>query len=136
LFVQAAIEDLPEELNGVADEIHIHFPWGSLLKAVATGDNAVLPALRRIAAPGCLVEIIIGLDSERDAAEIDRLNIAALTPDHIQAELFPEYQYAGFEIIEYGVLDPAQWKNFETSWARKLQGNSQRTVFFLLLRAR
>ncbi len=38
LFVQAAIEDLPAELDGVADEIHVHFPWGSLLRAVATGD--------------------------------------------------------------------------------------------------
>jgi len=27
LFVQAAVEALPPELDGVADEIHIHFPW-------------------------------------------------------------------------------------------------------------
>jgi 16S rRNA (adenine(1408)-N(1))-methyltransferase len=26
LFVQAAVENLPEELNEIADEIHIHFP--------------------------------------------------------------------------------------------------------------
>src|ERR1043166_1451856 len=38
LFIQSAIEDLPEELNGVANEVHVHFPWGSLLRAVATGD--------------------------------------------------------------------------------------------------
>jgi 16S rRNA (adenine(1408)-N(1))-methyltransferase len=38
MFVQAAIEDLPDELNDAADEIHIHFPWGSLLRAVATGE--------------------------------------------------------------------------------------------------
>src|SRR5712692_3427130 len=31
LFLQAAVEDLPPELDGLADEIHIHFPWGSLL---------------------------------------------------------------------------------------------------------
>ncbi|MGH9970191.1 MAG: methyltransferase domain-containing protein [Pyrinomonadaceae bacterium] len=36
LFLQAAVEDLPGELDGVADEVHIHFPWGSLLGAVAT----------------------------------------------------------------------------------------------------
>ena len=30
LFLQAAIEDLPSELDEVADELHIHFPWGSL----------------------------------------------------------------------------------------------------------
>ncbi len=32
LFIQAAVEDLPSELDGVADEVHIHFPWGSLLR--------------------------------------------------------------------------------------------------------
>ena len=39
LFVQASVEDLPNELNNVADEIHIHFPWGSLLRSVATGEG-------------------------------------------------------------------------------------------------
>ncbi len=40
MFVQAAVEDLPSELDGVADELHIHFPWGSLLGAVASGDQS------------------------------------------------------------------------------------------------
>ena len=53
MFVQAAVEDLPKEFDGVADEIHIHFPWGSLLRAVANGEGEVLRSLRRIAAPEC-----------------------------------------------------------------------------------
>src|SRR5262245_63958138 len=52
LFVQASVEDLPAELDGVADEIHAHFPWGSLLRALALGDEAVLRNLRRACAPG------------------------------------------------------------------------------------
>src|SRR2546426_7896288 len=40
LFLQAAVEDLPAELDRVADEIHIHFPWGSLLRALLLGDQA------------------------------------------------------------------------------------------------
>ena len=80
LFVQAAVEDLPEELDGAADEIHVHFPWGSLLRAVPIGDEVVLAALRRIAAPGCLLEIIIGIDPNRDKTEIERLGVPELTP--------------------------------------------------------
>ncbi|HEU4794362.1 MAG TPA: methyltransferase domain-containing protein, partial [Pyrinomonadaceae bacterium] len=57
LFIQAAVEDLPAELDGVADELHVHFPWGSLLRAVAAGDVAVLRNLRRICAPGALLEV-------------------------------------------------------------------------------
>ena len=44
LFIQAAVEDLPPELDGVADEVHVHFPWGSLLRAVATGELDVRAA--------------------------------------------------------------------------------------------
>jgi 16S rRNA (adenine(1408)-N(1))-methyltransferase len=68
LFLQAAVENLPPELDGVADEIHIHFPWGSLLRAVVSADADVLSHLRRICAPGCLLEIIVGLDPVRDRA--------------------------------------------------------------------
>ena len=71
LFVQAAVENLPEELNEVADEIHIHFPWGSLLRAVVGGDESVLQSLRRICAPDCFVEIVIGIHEERDKSEIE-----------------------------------------------------------------
>jgi ubiquinone/menaquinone biosynthesis C-methylase UbiE len=60
LFIQAAIEELPAELNGVADEIHVHFPWGSLLRAVATADVLLLQNLHRICAPGTLLEVVLG----------------------------------------------------------------------------
>ncbi|MCA1626211.1 MAG: class I SAM-dependent methyltransferase [Acidobacteria bacterium] len=29
LFLQSSVEDLPSELDSVADEVHVHFPWGS-----------------------------------------------------------------------------------------------------------
>jgi 16S rRNA (adenine(1408)-N(1))-methyltransferase len=90
LFVQAAVENLPEELNATADELHIHFPWGSLLRAVLTGDESVLQSLRRICAPECLVEIITGIDEERDKSEIERLELPALSPKYLENILIPD----------------------------------------------
>src|SRR5262249_2635032 len=84
LFFQAAVEALPLELDGVADEVHVHFPWGSLLRAVATGDQVVLQNLRRICAPGAWLEVIIALDPERDAAEIARLSLEPLTTEFLE----------------------------------------------------
>lgn len=135
LFVQAAIEDLPEELNGAADEIHIHFPWGSLLAAVASGDEEILRSLRRISAPECLVEIIIGIDQERDKTEIERLKLPQLSPEYLENILIPKYEAAGFKVLQNGTLDASEWSKMETSWARKLQDNSNRTVTYLILRA-
>jgi 16S rRNA (adenine(1408)-N(1))-methyltransferase len=133
MFVQAAVEDLPEELNRVADEIHIHFPWGSLLRAVAVGDDAVLASLRRISAPDCLLEIVIGIDKQRDRTELERLSLPELSAEYLKNSLIPKYRNAGFKIIEEGFLDQAAWSQLETSWARKLSGARQRKVWFLVL---
>lgn len=133
LFVQAAVENLPEELNASADEIHIHFPWGSLLRAVVSGDEKVLESLRRIGAPECVVEIIIGIDDERDKSEIERLELPKLSAGYLTGVLIPKYETAGFKLLESGVLNSSEWSKLETSWARKLQGGSNRKVTYLIL---
>jgi 16S rRNA (adenine(1408)-N(1))-methyltransferase len=95
LFVHAPVEDLPAELDGMADEIHVHFPWGGLLRAVAVGEEGVLTGLRRIAAPGARLEVVIGLDEERDRAEFRRLGFPALTEDYLRSTLVPRYRMQG-----------------------------------------
>ena len=133
LFVQATVGDLPDELDGVADEIHIHFPWGSLLGALATGEGRVLSNLRRIGSPQCIVEIVIGVDPERDRAEFERLGIASLTVEYIHHDLRPKYENAGFRLVDCGMLSRAEWSALETSWARKLSTGDSRTVMFMIL---
>ena len=135
MFIQAAVEDLPAELNGIADRIHINFPWGSLLRAVATGDQDILQSLRRIAAPDCLLEIMIGLDPERDKTEIERLRLPDLASVYVHSKLISQFEIAGFDLVESRHLDRSEWSRIETSWAKKLSPNESRTVLFLLLRA-
>lgn len=135
MFVQAAIEFLPEEFAGVADEIHIHFPWGSLLKAVASGELEILRSLRNIAAKDCLLEIVIGVDSERDAAELSRLDIPVLNDSYFRNVLASRYNAAGFRTVEIRQLSRDEWPKIETFWARKLSGGSMRVVTMLVFRA-
>ena len=135
MFVQASIEFLPEEFWGVADEIHIHFPWGSLFRAVATADPEILNSLRRSAAKGCLLEVVIGSDSERDKSELERLDIPVLTDSYFKNHLASRYNAAGFETVEIRQLSRDEWSRIETSWARKLSSGSTRTVTMLVFRA-
>lgn len=135
MFVQASVDDLPDELNDTANEIHIHFPWGSLLKAVATGETEILNALRRIAAQECLLEIIIGIEIERDRHALDRLEMPELNPPYIERELIPRYVAAKFKLVEYRELDRGEWSEIETSWARRLSVSKSRRVFYLLFSA-
>jgi 16S rRNA (adenine(1408)-N(1))-methyltransferase len=132
LFIQSAVEDLPAELDGVANEVHVHFPWGSLLRAVATGGIAVLRNLRRICANDALLEVVIGLDPERDQSEIERLRISPLTLELIDFVLVPNYAEAGFRIVERGIIAATQWPRLNTSWAKRLEGNERRSITYLV----
>ena len=135
LFVYAAVEDLPSELDGVADEVHVHFPWGGLLRAVATGDRAVLCGLRRICAPDAWLEIIIGIDPQRDRSEINRLGLNPLSTEFLETVLVPRYRAAGFDVLEKGMLLPSEWPGLRTSWAQRLRGGAGRTLIYLIAQA-
>ena len=135
LFLQAAIEDLPSELDGVADEVHIHFPWGSLLRAIACGDIQILRNIRRICSEGALVEVIISLDLDRDRSEIERHQIPTLSRAYIDSVLVPRYKEAALEIVEQGECSPDDWPELHSSWAKRLKGNADRSLIYIIARA-
>lgn len=135
LFVQAAVEDLPCELNGIASEVYVNFPWGSLLRTVAAGDLGVLSNLRRIAAPEAALKVFMSFDPERDRAEIERLGLTPVTAEFLETVLKPRYLAAGFEMLECGVLSTSEWPELRTSWAQRLQDNDRRSLIYILARA-
>lgn len=135
LFIQSAVEDLPAELNGVADEVHVHFPWGSLLRAVAAGDTEVLRNLRRISSRGALLEIVVGVDAVRDRSEIERLGIPNLSLEHVDAVLADKYRSAGFEIFERGAIEHSEWPELQTSWAKRLKAGAGRSLLYIIAKA-
>ena len=135
LFLHAAVEDLPTELDGVVDEVHVHFPWGSLLRAVATGDEAALCSIRRMCAAGAWLEVVIGINPARDRAEIARLGLEPLTAGYLETILIPRYRAAGFDVVEHGVLPPSEWPLLHTSWAQRLRGGAGRSLVYLIARA-
>jgi hypothetical protein len=49
--------------------------------------------------------------------------------------LITQRKAAEFELLEKGILLPSDWSKLETSWARKLQGSSNRKVIYLILQA-
>ena len=135
LFIQATVEELPAELEGVATEVHIHFPWGSLLAAVATGADDVIRNIRRICSPGALLEIVFGLDPARDANELDRLSINPIEVQFIDTVLVPLYLSSGFEIVERGILPEPEWAKFHTTWANRLKSGEGRLLTYIISKA-
>ena len=135
LFIQASVENLPEELNGIANEVHVHFPWGSLLRAMALGELNELEGIRRVCTSNAVLKLTIGLDGQRDSSEIQRLGLQPLSPDFLSGQLHKRYLAARFEIIVNTSVAPTDWPGLGTSWAKRLQGGPSREITYLLARA-
>lgn len=129
MLVQSAVEDLPEELAGIADEIYINFPWGSLLRAVATGEPTVLKHLARVLKPKGTLTITVGVDRVRDRVELDRLAVPELGLSYFKGKLAASYSDTGLRMFDCRELAAGEWSSMETSWARRLGGNEDRRVF-------
>ena len=135
LFVQASVEDLPTELDAIAAEVFVQFPWGSLLRGVAGGDETVLGNLRRLCLPKAQLHITIGIDAQRDRREWDRLELHRMSSGYIEAVLADRYLSSGFRMIASGEMSAAEQVEIQTSWARRLRKNPSRTLFRILAEA-
>jgi hypothetical protein len=100
------------------------------------GDPTVLRNLRRVCAPDGLLEVMIGLHSERDKSELQRLGIPAFDLEHIDTFLSNRYRPAGFEVVERGFRPLSDWGEMHSSWAKRLRAAPGRQVTYLIARAR
>jgi len=125
------VEALPHELSKIADEVHIQFPWGSLLQAVASGDALILKSLRRLCRKEARLEVLISFDPTRDGSELDRLGLPELSREYLEQKLVPAYEANGFMIEDYGMLPSSAWPEIESSWAKKLRPSATRVLIYL-----
>ncbi|HKY28170.1 MAG TPA: hypothetical protein VJM12_09510, partial [Pyrinomonadaceae bacterium] len=88
--------------------------------------------VRRICAPGAMLEVVLGLDPSRDRSEIERLGLTQISLEFVDRVLVPRYASAGFEITERGMRPASECAEFNTSWAKRLQGNENRPVTYFI----
>jgi 16S rRNA (adenine(1408)-N(1))-methyltransferase len=67
LFVIANASALPSALAGLAAQITINFPWGSLLRGLVEGEPALLTGLHALARPGAVLETRLNGGALREA---------------------------------------------------------------------
>jgi 16S rRNA (adenine(1408)-N(1))-methyltransferase len=121
LFVIANALDLPHELRGLANQITINFPWGSLLVALVNGDPVLFDGLRMLALPGAHVEI--------------RLNAGALVEAGLSLEqggiaVRQALRTYGFNAGPLVSLDAADLRACPTTWAKRLAfGRDPRALY-------
>ncbi len=116
LFVHASVEALPEELNGVATEITINLPWGSLLKAVAVPDVGILKGVAKLCRRGATLRVIFGYDLANEKKTIEELGLPLITPDYLDSVVTSAYRDAGFE-VKWQYFPQDELKKFPSAWA-------------------
>lgn len=129
LFVLAAAENLPVELNGRVSELSITLPWGSLLRGTVCAEPWLADAIRRIVRPGGEVRLLLSV-TERDAA----MGLPTLDPTSVEA-LARAYGGCGLEPIEWRAATAEDVRQTDSTWARRLEIPRHRLAWWLRLRA-
>jgi 16S rRNA (adenine(1408)-N(1))-methyltransferase len=122
LFVVAAAERPPAELTGIADELTINFPWGSLLAGTLAIDPAVAAGIAWLVASGGHIR---GLVSVLDD---DRLGLPRLSADDPPA-LAKRWACHGFQLSSFRPATQAEVDQSRSSWARRLAAGRRRPTW-------
>ncbi len=129
VFIVAAVEDLPEELNNIADKIHVMLPWGSLLEGIIKGNLHVLENLAKIAKQQAEFEFCFTYDVLREANEIVKRELPIITLDYLKDYLAKKYSVCGFTLKEVNLMTEKELRTYPTTWAKRLGFGRTREVF-------
>ena len=110
LFVIANAQALPQELNGLASNITINFPWGSLLESLLSNENSLMSRLLAITRPFASLDIRLNGEALITAGWI--LESGA---DQIQRALAD-----GWSTKSRSWMDAYCLRSFPTTWAKRL----------------
>ncbi len=135
LFVVARVEDLPHELDGVANQVFINFPWSGLLRGVVHVEHGTWENIKRICAPGAVVDVVFGYDEQHEAGEMEEYELPELSLEYIQKTMAPQLDALGFTIQKVKELSLEDLKMYPSSWAKRLAFGQGRIYYYVRLRS-
>ena len=125
LFVVAAAEALPAELDGLAGLVTVHFPWGSLLRGLLTADPAVLAGLARVLRPGGTLSMLVSSTDRDRGAGVGPIDRPAL------AVLAGAYARQGLAVTRVRPATPDDVAASRSTWGRRLGAGTRRPAWLL-----
>jgi 16S rRNA (adenine(1408)-N(1))-methyltransferase len=124
LYVSASIEMLLEELRGIAHEILVTLPWGSLMRGIILGDETVLRAIASLGRDGATVRIVLNTRIFDDPVPIEARDLPELSPEYAHSTLAPALERAGMRIDEARWMAAEEVASLGTTWAKRLSHRS------------
>lgn len=120
VLLRAAVEMLPAELHGIADEVDVLLPWGALLEGIVLARAEVVDGIAAVARPDALVRITLNGEIWIDSTPARYEALPIPTPEYVAAEIEPEFRRAGIDLGPARYLTAAEAKALPTTWARRL----------------
>ncbi len=124
LYVVASIEQVPPELRGIAGEIYVTLPWGSLMRGIILAEAAVLEGLASLAKDGAALHIVLNTRIFDDPVPLDVRDLPEVTPEYVRDVLAPAYARQGIEIRGVRFMDADEVAAISTTWAKRLSHRS------------
>jgi 16S rRNA (adenine(1408)-N(1))-methyltransferase len=123
LFVAAAAEALPPELDGLADLVTVHFPWGSLLRGLLSAEPAVIGGVARVLRPGGRLGLLMSVTGRDHGAGAGPLDAGAI------AALAPEYARHGLELGRPRPAIAEEVAATRSTWGKRLRAGATRPAW-------
>ena len=120
LFVVGSVEHMPEELNGLFENVFINLPWGSLMRGLTLADPQLLQSVAAVGRTGARYRIILNLRIFSDPVPSEVQDLPEVTTEYVEARLVPPYAAAGLAITEVRNLTGDDLQDLKTTWTRRL----------------
>jgi 16S rRNA (adenine(1408)-N(1))-methyltransferase len=130
LFVAAAAERIPPELRGVADELTIAFPWGSLLRGALALDEEAARGITALMGPGATAVATLSIEDR------DRLGLPSLVAAGERRALAQRWSRLGLDVCAIRPATVDELKDMPSTWARRLAAGRDRSAWRLEFEAR
>jgi 16S rRNA (adenine(1408)-N(1))-methyltransferase len=120
VFVRAAVEALPAELHGIADEVQVLLPWGRLLEGVVLAESDVLEGLAALARTGASVAITLNGEIWVESTPARYADLPVPTPEYVRDVVAPGFARVGITLGPARYLSAEETKALPSTWARRL----------------
>ena len=120
VLLHTSIENAPQALNGIADELTVLLPWGRLLEGIVTADPAVFGALARLVRAGGVVRVTLNGEIWIDSLPERFADLPVPDPQYVDTVIAPAFAAAGVECTPARILTAEEAHALPTTWARRL----------------
>lgn len=129
LLAVAAVENLPDELYSLADDVSVFFPWGTLLECIIKPLEEPMNEIRKIAKDGAGFTFVTTYDPSFENNEINKRQLPEISIEYLENEYKEKMSELGFYVEEVSSLSANDVKKIGTQWAKRLISSRVRKFY-------